>query len=505
MVRIVTDYLDQTAKLYPDKAAFIDERRTMTFSGLQEESRRIAGRIIELGLRKNPVAVYLNKSVECIAAFMGTAYSGNFYSPIDTKMPAERIRRIIDRLKPSAIITDESHMAEAEEFSQGAGVILYEEAQRVPADIGAVERAKSSVIDSDVLYVLFTSGSTGTPKGVTIPHRGVIDLAEWLAYKLGHCSESVIANQAPFYFSMSVVDIYSTLKNGATMFIVPEQLFTQPARLMQYVHDRKINTVNWIPSLMQMLSMLKALNRPHIDSLHTVSFGGEVLQTKHLNRWREEYPNVKFWDLYGPTEVTDTCTYYEIKRPFADDELLPVGYSCENKDCFLLSDNDKLITQPGILGEICVRGSGLAYGYYNDPQNTAKAFVQNPLNTSYPETIYRTGDLARYNEHGELVYVCRKDFQIKHMGRRIELGEIEAAVSSVDGVEDCCCLYDSDRMIITLYYVGKTEREILGESLKKLLPDYMIPGKYIRLPEMPHNLNGKIDRQKLKAMMKEGK
>ena len=184
--------------------------------------------------------------------------------------------------------------------------------------------------------------------------------------------------------------------------------------------------------------------------------------------------------------------------------MLPVGYSCENKDCFLLGDDDKLITQPDILGEICVRGSGLSYGYYNDPENTAKAFVQNPLNTSYPETIYRTGDLARYNEHGELVYVCRKDFQIKHLGRRIELGEIEAAVSSVEGVEDCCCLYDSDRMIITLYYIGKTEREILGESLKKLLPDYMIPGKYIRLPEMPHNLNGKIDRQKLKAMMKEG-
>lgn len=310
MARIVTDYLDETARLYPDKAAFIDEKRTMTFSVLKEESQRIAGRIIELGLRKKPVVVYLNKSVECIAAFMGTAYSGNFYSPIDTKMPAERIRRIIDRLRPSAIITDELHMAGAEEFSQGAKVILYEEAQRVPADVGAVERAKSSVIDSDVLYVLFTSGSTGTPKGVIIPHRGVIDHAEWFTEKLGYSNESVIASQTPFYFSMLVIDIYLTLKNGATVYIIPERLFSQPARLMRFLDDNKINTIYWVPSILQLVSTLKALNSPHVSSLRNIFFAGEVFQAKHLNRWKNEYPGARFVNLFGPTEVTDICTYY---------------------------------------------------------------------------------------------------------------------------------------------------------------------------------------------------
>ena len=153
----------------------------------------------------------------------------------------------------------------------------------------------------------------------------------------------------------------------------------------------------------------------------------------------------------------------------------PLDIHASTSNCFLLSEDNMLIMQPNILGEICVRGSGLAYGYYNEPETTSRAFVQNPLNTSYPEIIYRTGDLAKYNEYGELVYVCRKDFQIKHLGRRIELGEIEADTSAAEGVEDCCCLYDSETQRITLFYVGVTDIRSLNESLSKMIPDYMLP------------------------------
>lgn len=217
-------------------------------------------------------------------------------------------------------------------------------------------------------------------------------------------------------------EIYQTLRNGSTTYIVPQNLFSQPVKLMSYLEEKKVNTIIWVPSILTFISTLKALSRPHLTYIKNIFFGAESFQVKHLNRWMDEYPNVRFINLFGPTEVTDTCTWYEIDRRFEEGELLPIGRSCINKDCFLL-DEGKLITETGKIGEICMRGTGVAYGYYNDSERTAEVFIQNPLNTAYKETVYCTGDLGRYNEHGELVYVCRKDFQIKHRGRRIELGK----------------------------------------------------------------------------------
>lgn len=502
MARIVTDYLDQTAKTYPDKVAFVDEKRKITFSQLQKEAHHIASRIIDEGLFKQPILVYLDKSVEVVAAFEGITYSGNFYSPLDTHMPTERIEKIVKKLKPAAIITDEAHREEAVMILAGGIIFTYEEALSTPVDLLRIEETTSRIIDSDVLYVLFTSGSTGIPKGVIISHKGIVDLSEWIAKDLRFDESIVFGNQSPFYFSFSVYEIYQTLKNGSTTYIIPQKLFSQPTKLMAYLEENKVNTIIWVPSILTFVSTLNALNRPHLTHIKNIFFGAESFQTKHLNRWMDEYPDARFINLFGPTEVTDTCTWYEINRRFEDDELLPIGKSCTNKECFLL-DEGKIVTEPGQIGEICMRGSGIAYGYYNDPERTEEAFIQNPLNSAYKETIYCTGDLGRYNEYGEMVYVCRKDFQIKHRGRRIELGEIEAAVSALDGIDDNCCLYDSEKLRIVLFYTGSADGKVINDKLSETLPDYMVPGKRVHLDSMPKNLNGKTDRQKLKTMMSE--
>lgn len=500
MIRIVSDYLDQTVEKYPDKVAFIDERRCITFSELQKDAHHIATKLIDAKLFKQPILVYLDKSVEVIAAFEGITYSGNFYSPLDIHMPEERIAKIIDKLNPAAIITDEAHREEAEKILVGRLLITYEECLQTVIDKDRIKAVTEKIIDSDVLYVLFTSGSTGTPKGVIISHKGIIDLSEWIANDLGFDENTIFANQSPFYFSFSVYEIYQTLRNGSMTYIVPQKLFSQPTKLMSYLEENKVNTIIWVPSILTFISTLKALNRPHLTHIKNIFFGAESFQSKHLNRWMDEYPDARFINLFGPTEVTDTCTWFEIDRRFEDGELLPIGKSCTNKDCFLL-DEGKLVTKPGELGEICMRGSGVAYGYYNDPERTAEVFIQNPLNTTYKETIYCTGDLGKYNNLGELIYVCRKDFQIKHRGRRIELGEIETAVTALEGISECCCLYDNQKLRIVLFYTGRIEGREINEKLKDKLPDYMIPGKRIFLESMPHNLNGKIDRQKLKEMI----
>ena len=212
-------------------------------------------------------------------------------------------------------------------------------------------------------------------------------------------------------------------------------------------------------------------------------------------------PNARFVNLYGPTEITCNCTYHKLQpeRDYADG--IPIGRHFPNEDVFLLDEQNHKITQPDAIGELCVRGTALALGYYCAPEQTATHFVQNPLNSCYPELIYRTGDLARYDENGELVFSGRKDFQIKYMGHRIELEEIERAISAIDGVERCCCLFDEKKSRLKGFYVGTIEKDQLHEAMKATLPVFMIPGFLRKVEEMPLTKNGKIDRKQLEALV----
>ena len=225
------------------------------------------------------------------------------------------------------------------------------------------------------------------------------------------------------------------------------------------------------------------------------------MPNKQLNIWRHYLPEVVYANLYGPTEITDACTCYIVDREFADGEPLPIGIPMKNIEVIVVDEQDQIITERDRLGELCVRGTGVAMGYYNNPEKTREVFVQNPLNFMYDEKIYRTGDLVYYNEYGELVYVSRKDFQIKHMGHRIELGEIETAVSSFPEISLCCCLYDSKRSRVVLFIDHDLSKKTVKERLEKMIPEYMIPGKIIYKDDMPLNTNGKIDRVKLKELV----
>lgn len=198
------------------------------------------------------------------------------------------------------------------------------------------------------------------------------------------------------------------------------------------------------------------------------------------------------------TKITDACTFYIVNRQFSDDEPLPIGGPMRNTEILVLDEENHLVMEPNKVGELCVRGTCLAAGYYNNPEKTAEAFVQNPLQTAYEEKIYRTGDLVKYNECHELIYLSRKDFQVKHLGHRIELGEIETAVSSLEGVGACCCLYNQKKSLIVLFLEGQYTRSKINEKLSTLLPRYMHPSKVVCLDSLPLNANGKIDRVKLK-------
>lgn len=503
MIRLVTDYLDNSAEKYPSKIAFSDEKREISFSQLQNESLHIAQDLITKNIFKSPIVVYLEKSVEVIACFMGAAYSGNFYTPIDTTMPASRVTKIMETLIPSIIITDSEHLAAAKEFAGSTQIVLYEDLQKNIIDRAAIDKTLNQVVDTDVLYVLFTSGSTGTPKGVIICQKAVIDYAEWVTETFGISNETIFGEQAPFYFDNSILDIYQTLKNGATCHIIPQKYFMLPKNLFGLLNEKKVNTIFWVPSALCIMANLKAVDKFPVPTLNKILFCGEVMPNKQLNVWRKSYPQALFANLYGPTEITDVCAYYIVDREFSDEESLPIGFPCKNTRIIVLDEHDKLIpsSTADVKGELCVIGTCNSLGYYNNPEKTKAAFVQNPINKVYSETMYRTGDVVHYNEHGEIMYDCRKDFQIKHMGHRIELGEIETAVSAVEGVEQNCCLYDTEKSKIVLFYTGNIEPQQIIEAIKNSVPEYMIPNKKVHLEKMPINLNGKIDRVELKKQL----
>lgn len=501
MKRNILQYLEEAASKAPDKTAYFSESISLNYSEVLRNAKAIGSKLIKkLDTTLRPVMVFMDKSPLCLCAYWGVVYSRNFYVPCDTTMPEYRLSLIVENLKPSAIITDMAHYDEARKFV--SKVFLYEEMLETEIDEESLSICRRDSIDTDPVYVLYTSGSTGVPKGVVVSHASLVDYVEDFCNEIPLTGDDIIANQAPFYFDASLIDIYCTLKNAGTMGIVPLEYFSIPLKLLEYLENNKITAIRWVPSAMKMVYTFRGFKSLKPAYLRTIIFGAESMPTKCYNYWKDNYKDATFIQIYGPTEITGVCTYYIIDEEFADDETIPIGKAFNNTEVFLLDEDNNLITRSSVTGEICIKGSCLALGYYNSPEKTNEVFTQNPLNPYYPERIYRTGDLARYNDKKQLVFISRKDSQIKHMGHRIELGEIETAVSSLAGIKNVCCLYNQEKQKIVLFYESDTLTvEKLTEELKGRLVRYMIPNVLNKLDEMPLLRSGKVDRQELKKML----
>lgn len=498
MQRNVLEYLEHTVRKVPNKVAYADENVEITFEQVYQQSRAIGTYLQKDGYDQEPIVVFMGKYPRTIVTFYGVIYSGNYYVPIDEEMPKHRIELIFQSLNPKAVICDEETVHLLSSFPFQGKVYTYEAMITTPVDDNLLANIRDKQIDTDPIYIVFTSGSTGIPKGVVACHRSVIDYIENLSEVLQFNENTVFGSQTPLYVDACLKELYPTLKFGATTYLIPKSYFMFPLKLVEFLNQYKINTICWVVSALTMISAFGTFEKLVPQYLHTIAFGSEVFPIKQFNLWRKHLPNARFVNLYGPTEATGMSCYYEVDRDFKLDEMIPIGRPFKNTEIILLNEEKQRVTERGEVGEICIRGTSLTMGYYKNFEKTNEVFIQNPLNDAYPELIYCTGDLGKYNERGELVFVSRKDNQIKHMGHRIELGEIEIVANMMENIKTACALFDDVKKKIVLYYVGEVTPAQVATYLKEKLPRYMVPNVIESLETMPLTSNGKIDRVMLK-------
>lgn len=508
MYKSVLDFFENTVTAHPEKNALIHKEESCTFSELADKGKKLGTLISHLLSQDmfSPVVVLLPKSVDAVVADIGILYSSNVFNNLDIKTPVQRLENIIIQMKPAAVITSGKYadLIDWQKYQMRVIDVDTLDYGQMSIDEAILKRNRERLIDTDPFCIINTSGSTGTPKGVVLNYRSFFDFMAWAAETFGLSGDEIIGALSPIVFDIYDFEICLMMMKGATIVLLDSSLAVFPAKLLAELQDKNVNFLFWVPTIMVNIANMDLLEKIPLPDIRTVWFAGEVFPTKQFNYWKKHLPQAVFANLYGPIEITLDCIYYIVDREFDDDEPLPIGIPCNNTDILLLNDEDQLC-KAGEEGEICVRGTSLAMGYYNNQEKTAAAFVQNPLNHSYPELIYRTGDIAAYGEDGLIRFKGRKDSLVKHQGYRIELGEIEhEIVNNLKLVPNCCVVYDNNNKRIVLFYEenGVTEvqiRKALGESF----PRYMVPTVYHVMDELPRNTNGKIDRLKLSRMVKD--
>ncbi|MBR4193906.1 MAG: amino acid adenylation domain-containing protein [Oscillospiraceae bacterium] len=508
---------ETVAARQPDKTAVADENHCCSFSGLRDLAARLGAAVRARQPEGGAVGVLVRRGADTAVLFFAAVYGGCFYVPLDPELPPHKLGTILTDAGIRLVLgaAGDEDVLDAAEFR---GTLL------TPADAAELPAELPELPDEAPLYMVYTSGSTGKPKGVLKSHGAMASYIAAFQARFGLTGEEIIGNQNPFFFDAAAKDIYYMACLGATLEVIPSEKFIFPVRLVEYLNERKISYICWVPTALAIVTQLNTFRQLLPQTLRNVFFVGEPFPIKQLHKWLSTLPELRYVNLYGSSELAGVCCAYEIPRG-ALPEALPMGRPLPNCRVFLHGEAG-FLSEPGVLGEVWIAGPALALGYWNDPEKTAAVFTEERLPDGTRARVLRSGDLAEYNEEGNLVFVSRKDFQIKHMGRRIELGEIETVADSLPEIARCCCLYNDAKKRIELfcelneaYQAASVHESNVGTSiacpqnepapdgkaiqslLRPLLSDYMLPAKVHVLDKLPLNPNGKLHRQAMKEMM----
>jgi amino acid adenylation domain-containing protein len=516
----LTQAITLGAERHPDKDAVRRGGKALSYAELEMKSNQLAHVLRAQGVKKGDrVGFYLNKSLETIIGVYGIMKAGAAYVPLDPFAPVPRLVFVMRNCGIRCLISSEMKLESvAEMLALDAGLqcvigvppqpdlavqtISWEEVFTMPTACPAV-----TLTEQDLAYILYTSGSTGDPKGIMHTHRSALSFAEWAAEVYGLQGNDVLSNHAPMHFDLSTFDFFAGALAGATTVIIPEALTKFPTNLTRLIESERISVWYSVPyALIQMLTHGN-MEKHDLSSLRWLLFAGEVFPTKHLRELMTRLPDVRFSNLYGPTE-TNVCTFYHVTAvPPDTDEPIPIGLVCANDEGLIVDAHNQPVA-PGEVGELLIRGGTVMRGYWGRPDLNERGFYRRPVFAdAYEDIYYRTGDLVQELPDGNLKYLGRKDRQIKTRGYRVELDEIEVALLSFEGVEEAAVYPMPDGAGSNLIEAAVTAKEnvtlelaALVEHISAKLPPYAVPVKIGILESFPRTSTGKINRRELQTM-----
>ncbi|MGH9970445.1 MAG: amino acid adenylation domain-containing protein [Pyrinomonadaceae bacterium] len=529
MAALLHRWVSEQAERQPDATALVMRQQQMTYEELELCSNRLARLLKQIGCeRGDRVCLLTPKSPAAIVSLLGALKADCIYVPLDAGSPAPRLAKIVDACKPKCILATTSVAPLVQELliqsksCQAARLALIESPQVAASSLNTEFSWDDLATESgeplhnqndsrDPAHILFTSGSTGTPKGVVITHENVRRFIGWAISHFGTNADDRISGHPPLHFDLSTFDIFGTFAVGAQLHLVPVDLNLLPNKLAEFIRGSQLTQWFSVPSVLNYMAKLDAVAFNDFPSLKRLIWCGEVFPTPALTYWMKRLPGVRFTNLYGPTEATIASSYYDVPScPISDTEAIPIGTACNGEELLVLDEQLQPVP-PGEIGDLYIRGVGLSPGYWCDTEKTEAAFLPNPKSSDASDRIYKTGDLAKVGLDTLFYYLGRADSQIKSRGYRIELGEIEIALNSLNMSQECGVVAVAtdgfEGVVICCAYVPLPSHEVtpaeLRGRLRRTLPGYMLPVRWLEFDSLPKNVNGKIDRPRLRELFQE--
>ena len=518
-LRTLQQLLQCSVARAPDQIAVIDRAHTLTYQELDTYSDQLATYLQSQGIGHNDrVGLYLDKSLAAVVAIFAILKVGAVYVPLDPTSPVKRIAFLIDNCQMKGIVTNKKKLAgiqsELSSFPICVVLVEYDNARfnvgavaiphilDLPRDVRAWQATGNRTYDgNDLAYILYTSGSTGQPKGVMISQRAALAFVDWAVDYVGLQPGDRLASHAPFHFDLSIFDLFATIKASATVVLVPPELAIFPRNLADWIEQQALTVWYSVPSALTRLVLQGGLERHAFTHLRQILFAGEVFPITHLRQLQHAIPHAQYHNLYGPTE-TNVCTAYRVGL-LPDDQIapVPIGQACTGCELLVVNEQDAPCAT-GEVGELLVGGATVMSGYWELPEQTARAFASSPMRPHVK--FYRTGDLVIQDQTGNLHFCGRRDTQVKSRGYRIELGEIEAilhlhpavAQAIVIGVPDDELGHRLKAIVVTHEGQPVTPHE-LTRFCAEHLPTYMVPHTIAFRSHLPTTATGKVDRNQL--------
>lgn len=486
----VLDLFERQVRQQPEKTALIFEGAKMSYLQLDKRSNQMANYLRDKNVQaQEKVGIFTERGFEMIIAIIGVLKCRAIYVPLKTDYPLNRLEYIIEDSAISKVLYADEKLLEKSGL-KSPSLLKISDANSYPEIAPILEYSVS-----DLVYVMYTSGTTGNPKGILVNQQNILKLV-YDNKDIAILPSDRVLQLSNYAFDGSTYDLYCTLLNGAELCLIKEEYVSNPEKLSLLIEEHQL-TVSFMTTAL--FNAFVDVNIVALKGLRKLLFGGEKVSVVHVEKALEVLGANKIVHVYGPTETTVYASYHPINE--LTNDVVPIGKPLSNTTIYIV-DKGGNPAGVGVVGEIWIGGDGVSDGYLNRPELTAQKFIADPFISGENRSVYKTGDLARFSKAGNIEFVGRKDTQVKMRGYRIELSEIEMAIKKSQLVQQSVVLTKKDSagtLQLIAYIVQNANFTSSGllDSLKKQLPDYMIPTAFIAIEKIPLNANGKVKKAAL--------